>query len=289
MKQNPFLVSLCVFGLLISGCGSKAEKALEQAISSNSLESMREFYASYGEKLDDNLKAKYSDNYSRLEADSTMYAGVLQATTNLSRFLLAKQYLSENPEGSYIEEIKQIYDENYDQVKDLIKLRDHIIQGFSKYPFIIDATLWQSHIHSFKKSVQDGNYNKVEITEPDDNGHGTFVITYLSYFEDYGSFYVRQRIKGEYTINSDGLIIAEYAVSRLDATIDERIENKTDIDNKDDVWSIERVAKTADKEKARVIFTNMESSDPLNKYRMRVERFGIDNDDCYIYIQPVII
>ena len=161
--MNKYITLLCTIAtaLLVVGCKSEQEKALDAAKATNDLNALREFKESYSDQLDEKLLKEYSEAYDLLIKDSTLYAAVTSAGGALGRFEAGNAYVKALPQGIHVEEIKIIIEENKAKAEELREKVAIISKAFKLYKF---GDAYNSGRDAF------------DFSEPDGTGSGTFTF-----------------------------------------------------------------------------------------------------------------
>ena len=100
MKKALFFTMLAC--LLLAGCKSEQEKALDEAIAKNSLSALREFALTHANSMNDKVTGRYYAAFKRMEEDSTLFAAIGRASSILDK--TQAEAIRNNYPGSIISE-----------------------------------------------------------------------------------------------------------------------------------------------------------------------------------------
>ena len=209
MKRFYFLLfSICI-SLILYGCKSEQEKALETAIATNDLNQLRVFASSIEGEMESKVKIKYDDCYATLLKDSTLYSNIKQAENIIARYNYEKEYLAELPSGIHFEEVNQMLTNDKEQAEIMTNKLAEMRNAFSQYRFI-ETTVdgWQGGV------VMTTDGDEYEFNGPDEFGKGEVTIKaegipikYQFFDDDFNFLHMYALIKrncvGTYYVNND--------------------------------------------------------------------------------------
>lgn len=224
MKKLFVISALSVIVLSLVGCKSEEEKALDAAIASQELSSLRSFYSQYGDKLNETLKNKYDATLDRFVQDSTLFDSIENSNSVLERYAAINNYISAFPEGIYFSQVKEMLSECKDQAETNLRRLETIRKAFKNYQFIELSHYVVEYWENLYQST--GGYSvtntkltdRYQFTEPDEFGKGDVIISASSFdtFVDWGTrkATVDRECSGSYYVNDDMKIILTVTENR---------------------------------------------------------------------------
>ncbi len=218
MKRALFLIAFCT--LLLAGCKSEQEKALDAAISQNSLSALREFALSNAGSMKDKVEMRYYAAYKRLEEDSTLFSAVQRASSILAKCKAEEKYLTTFPNGIHAVEVAAGLSEHKKQAEEQAAFLEGLRSAFQQYKYV-------------EKGARGGSGIELEFSAPDESGKGEISGSSSFSVNKYNSKQVGARVtctrSGSYYIDDNKRIIAHVEETRSyqGATSDKYWNNRT--------------------------------------------------------------
>ena len=206
--------------LVLAGCKSEQEKALDEAIAKNSLSALREFALTHANSMNDKVTGRYYAAFKRMEEDSTLYAAVTRASSILAKCQAEEKYLTTLPNGIHASEVAANLAEHKKQAEELAACLEGLRSAFKQYKYV-------------EKNARGGRGIEIEFTAPDESGKGEISGSSSFSVNKYNSKQVGARVtctrSGSYYIDDNKRIIAHVEETRSyqGATSDKYWNNRT--------------------------------------------------------------
>ena len=206
--------------LVLAGCKSEQEKALDEAIAKNSLSALREFALTHANSMNDKVTGRYYAAFKRMEEDSTLYAAIGRASSILAKTQAEEKYLTTLPNGIHASEVAANLAEHKKQAEELAACLDGLRAAFKQYKYV-------------EKNARGGKGIEIEFTAPNESGKGEISGTSSFTVNKYNSKQAGARVtctrSGSYYIDDNKRIIAHVEETRSyqGATSDKYWNNRT--------------------------------------------------------------
>lgn len=149
--------------IILVGCKSEQEKALDIAIKTQQLSALREFEVTYPDSLmEAKVKTRFDAAMEALIKDSTYYESASKGSNALVKYNAATTYVIELPDGPHINEMQVIISETQETAKLLKDKISEFGKVFEQYNFV-------------ENDDDDGTYT-YNFQTPDDCGQGEVLI-----------------------------------------------------------------------------------------------------------------
>ena len=194
MKNSLFVIALSV--ALFVGCKSEQEKALDEAIASKELSTLREFGIS-NTVMEEKVQIKYDSALGRLIKDSTMYAAIEQAGSSLQKYVAEKEYIAALPKGNHASEVKASMYEHKEAADKVSEKLNKIKKAFQQYKFI--------EVEEYEEEI-----DTYEFDIPNASGEGSVTIAATPFrfrVPWVGSVLVSRQCSANYYVNDDLMIV----------------------------------------------------------------------------------
>lgn len=218
MKKALFFTMLAC--LLLAGCKSEQEKALDEAIAKNSLSALREFALTHANSMNDKVTGRYYAAFKRMEEDSTLFAAIGRASSILDKTQAEEKYLTTLPNGIHASEVAANLAEHKKQAEELAACLEGLRSAFKQYKYV-------------EKNTRGAKGIEIEFSAPDESGKGEISGSSSFTVNKYNSKQVGARVictrSGSYYINDNKQIIAHVEETRSyqGATSDKYWNNRT--------------------------------------------------------------
>ena len=204
MKHALFLLPLAL--LLLAGCQSEQDKALNSAIAKNDLAALREFAVANAGTMKEKTQTRYYAAYKRLEEDSTLYAAIQNAPSILAKAKAEERYLAALPSGIHVAEVSENLAEHKRKAEEMSALIDNIRSAVKQYKFV------EKRAGGAKTGVE------FELSSPDDSGRGEISGAYSFYSNKSKSKTVAVRVvcnpTGTYAVDDRGHLVLHLSETR---------------------------------------------------------------------------
>lgn len=164
MKKYLFIVVLGA--VLFVGCKSEQEKALDAAIATKDLATLRSFAGTNSDAMEDRVKKKYDAAVETLVKDSTLYDAVINVGNAIASCNAAHEYLKTLPKGIHADEVKVVLKE-----KEL--LAESLKEGFRKISKEFSLYEYTSSVPRKRGETYQSDRMTFSFSEIDENGCGT--------------------------------------------------------------------------------------------------------------------
>ena len=203
MKRTLFIAMLAC--LMLAGCKSEQEKALDEAIAKNSLSALREFALTHANSMNDKVTGRYYAAFKRMEEDSTLYAAVTRASSILAKCQAEEKYLTTLPNGIHASEVAANLAEHKKQAEELAACLEGLRSAFKQYKYV-------------EKNARGGRGIEIEFTAPDESGKGEISGSSSFTVNKYNSKQAGARVtctrSGSYYVNDNKQIVAHVEETR---------------------------------------------------------------------------
>lgn len=160
MKKYLFVI---LGAIILIGCKSEQEKALEAAIKTQQLSVLREFAVTYPDSImETQVKADFKVALEALIKDSTYYEMATTGSNALIKNNAATAYVNELPDGLHVKEMQVIISETQGITEQLKAKINELRNVFEQYKFV-------------ENDDDDGTYT-YNFQTPDDYGQGEVLI-----------------------------------------------------------------------------------------------------------------
>ena len=160
MKKYFFII---MGAIILVGCKTEQEKALNAAIKTHQLSALREFEKTYPDSLmETKVKTRFEEALDLFIKDSTYYEMAHQGGSALIKNYAATMYINELPKGTHVKEMRSIIDETQENAQKLKEKIRELEAVFEKYSFV-------------ENDREGGNY-VYDFQSPDDYGQGEVLI-----------------------------------------------------------------------------------------------------------------
>ena len=193
--------------IILVGCKSEQEKALNAAIKTQQLSALREFAETYPDSIMEvKVKTDFGAALEALIKDSTYYDMATNGGSMLIRYNAASAYVNEFPEGLHVSEMQLVIDETQEAAEMLkAKIRE-LRNVFEQYKFV--------------ENDKDGKY-EFDFQAPDEYGQGDVIIDaspidskITSIFGSYKLGRVTRKCTGQYYINDNLKVVLDVDETR---------------------------------------------------------------------------
>ena len=194
--------------IILVGCKSEQEKALDIAIKTQQLSALREFEVTYPDSLmEAKVKTRFDAAMEALIKDSTYYESASKGSNALVKYNAATTYVIELPDGPHINEMQVIISETQETAKLLKDKISELGKVFEQYKFV--------------ETDDDGGNYTYDFQTPNDFGQGDVIIkaspidVKIQDVFTYKLGRVTRKCTGNYYVNDDLNVVLEVDEKRI--------------------------------------------------------------------------
>ena len=210
MKRNLLFWGVTL--LCFVSCKSEQQKALEVVIAANDLSALRGF-ATANPEMSEKVRQSYTVALEQLIADSTLFAGVINAGSIIEKYDAEVNYLTSFPQGSHAEEINAVLPEHKESAEKIKNRLDDMRKAFNKYTFRPENSIDGGMLTELGDDVY-------EFLGPDESGKGEIkikakpILVKVNYWSGYRLGRVNRFCEGTYYVNDELQIVATITEKR---------------------------------------------------------------------------